>query len=35
MVIYKITTSKNYIELGPTVPGQIWDGIRDTGQILV
>ena len=33
MVISRIATSKNHIEL--LVPGQIWDRIRDPGQILV
>jgi hypothetical protein len=32
MVISKIATSKNHIEL--LVPGQIWDRIRDPEQIL-
>jgi hypothetical protein len=33
MVIYGVATSKNHIEL--LVPDQIWDRIRDPGQILV
>jgi hypothetical protein len=35
MVISRIATSKNHIELHILVPGQILDRIRDPGQILV